>query len=79
LALGVLTAAAMAGGPVVVAKEPPTVVEEQAGTSGGNLPPVLVGIALCGAHCDDSDYDRGHRERPADPEPPVDPVIPANV
>jgi hypothetical protein len=55
LSLSVFTSAAMAGGPVVVVEEPTPVVEEQAGTSGGILPLVLVGIALCVALCGGSD------------------------
>jgi hypothetical protein len=57
LSLSVFTSAAMAGGPVVVVEEPTPVVEEQAGTSGGILPLVLVGIALCVALCGGSDDD----------------------
>jgi hypothetical protein len=58
LSLSVFTSAAMAGGPVVVVEEPAPVVEEAAGTSGGILPLVLVGIALCVALCGGSDDDR---------------------
>jgi hypothetical protein len=58
LSLSVFTSAAMAGGPVVVVEEPTPVVEEQAGTSGGILPLVLVGIALCVALCGGSDDTR---------------------
>ncbi|HLP70389.1 MAG TPA: hypothetical protein VK181_23025 [Rhizobium sp.] len=48
---------AQAGGPVVVVEEPVPVVEEQAGTSGGILPLLLVGIALCVALCGGDDDD----------------------
>jgi hypothetical protein len=48
---------AHAGGPVVVVEEPTPVVEEQAGTSGGILPLILIGIALCVALCGSDDDD----------------------
>jgi hypothetical protein len=58
LALSVFGSSAMAGGPVVVAEEPVPMVEEQAASSGGILPLVLVGIALCVALCGGSSDDR---------------------
>ena len=75
LALSVFTSAAMAGGPVIIVEEPAPVVEKQAASSGGILPLVLVGIALCVALCGGSDDDRSRRvtsEEPVDPQEPVD-------
>jgi hypothetical protein len=57
LAASVLLSASLAhaGGPVVVVEEPTPVVEEQSGSSGGILPLLLVGIALCVALCGSDD------------------------
>jgi hypothetical protein len=56
MALSLGTSAAMAGGPVVVVEEPEVVAEKPA-SSGGILPLILVGIALCVALCGGDDDD----------------------
>ena len=54
--VAVSASTAYAGGPVVVVEEPEVMAEKPA-SSGGILPLILVGIALCVALCGGDDDD----------------------